>query len=197
LRLGIPLAFPLPLGGYRALVVNTDETGGEPPLDGASHSGTTAPAIRVTEALAVARVVDALNNPRGHTTSVQPLVPARAIQLVSRPGPHAGSTDHVSLRRGHRRDVPARIHPAAARTAMHPWEKRERRWPPHHPYRLSPFRAHSHAAVRVAHAGEGWRSVVSPTLTDEPNRRPLVGTIKERPWRRSAVRQPGAWAQPT
>jgi hypothetical protein len=61
------LAFPLPVDGYPALVVNADEPGGEPPLDGASHSGTTAPAIRVTAALAVARIVDALNNPPGHT----------------------------------------------------------------------------------------------------------------------------------
>ena len=64
--LGAPVAFPLPLGGCAALVVNPHESGGKPPLDGASSGSATAPAIRVTTALAVARIVDALNNPRGH-----------------------------------------------------------------------------------------------------------------------------------
>ncbi len=47
--------------------MKADEAGEEPPLDGTSESRSTAPAVRVTEALAVAWVVHAPDHLRGHT----------------------------------------------------------------------------------------------------------------------------------
>ena len=70
----LPLS-PLPLRCVLALVVQTDEPGGEPPLHGATDGRSTAPAIRVASALAIAWIVDPLKNFPCHATSLRSVGP--------------------------------------------------------------------------------------------------------------------------
>jgi hypothetical protein len=89
---GLLLLSPLPLCRVIALVVQTDEPGGEPSLHRSTNRGSAAPAIRVATALAIARIVDALKNTPCHSTSV------RALGLMGLAGVQTGRLTASSTR---------------------------------------------------------------------------------------------------
>jgi hypothetical protein len=74
----------LPLGRVGALVVQTDEPGGKPPLHGSTNGGSAAPAIRVATALAISRIVNALKHASWHATSLR-VIGGRWVQPMSTP----------------------------------------------------------------------------------------------------------------
>jgi hypothetical protein len=81
------------------LVVKANEPGGKPPLDGATKSGTPAPAVHVAAALAVARVVDAMQNAPSHDPSLTLLWRMRVSPCVRLGGavtrrPSCGGTQY-------------------------------------------------------------------------------------------------------
>ena len=62
-----------------ALVVQTDESGGKPPLHGSTNGGSATPAVRVATALAIARIVDALHDTSCHAMSLRPPLSSRPV----------------------------------------------------------------------------------------------------------------------
>lgn len=71
---GIFAVRPLPLLNGAVLVVKAKVAGREPPLDGAAQRGTSAPAVRVASAGAVARVVYPLYQRLCHARMILPLL---------------------------------------------------------------------------------------------------------------------------
>lgn len=67
----VPVTVPLRRG--RALVMHPEKSGGEPPLDGPANRSAAAPAVDIAAALAVPRVVDALDQSPGHSVESRSL----------------------------------------------------------------------------------------------------------------------------
>jgi hypothetical protein len=60
----VPVALPLRQGGI--LVVQPDDPAGEPPPDRPAHSCAPAPAVGIATTLAIARIVDSLEETAAH-----------------------------------------------------------------------------------------------------------------------------------
>ena len=67
--------FALPLGEATVLVMEPEETGWEPPLDGSAQRGPVAPAIRIAAAVPVARIVKPLKDAARHVAERNALPP--------------------------------------------------------------------------------------------------------------------------
>src|SRR2546430_5510828 len=61
---------PLPLGRAATLVVKAEVAAGEPPLDHSSQRRSPAPAVGITGAFSVARIVDSLDEGSLHAWTV-------------------------------------------------------------------------------------------------------------------------------
>jgi hypothetical protein len=96
LALGL-LAFPL--GRAAALVVDAEEPGWEPPSDRSADCGAAAPAVGVTAALAVMRVVYPPNQSPAHVCTV------RRVALPGRGSAPSGTRTPNPLIKSHGGDV--------------------------------------------------------------------------------------------
>lgn len=81
--LGTEVLSCLPLGGCSALVAETDQSGGKPPLDEATDRRATAPAIGIASTVAVPRIVDPAESAAHHSSNV--------VAAAVRRGPAAAS----------------------------------------------------------------------------------------------------------